>query len=281
VQPVEGLQASGQFLDIVPVTEPRPGVEQAPYDIVGAKFLWWSWHDTDPPIASRLLGAPIGSTIWVICFVASFALIVTWMLERDEEVRVGTCVKAVALAAGCTTVVMVLQMTALQQLDGGTPGPIGLVVVLVLYGILVWRGGLSRAGGRQDRDQLLLGGTVAYFGVLAAIMAVFNPASHRSTGLHQEVGACYVKQDDITGLTRDRYLCVTDFDEDFTFDCVEELPPEGTRWYTICGRPHRSLLLWLGAVFGLGLVGGLLFDWLLGGRRPPEPLREAEDGDSG
>ncbi|HLT34624.1 MAG TPA: hypothetical protein VK034_00030, partial [Enhygromyxa sp.] len=28
----------------------------APYDIVGAKFLWWTWHDTDPTIAARILG---------------------------------------------------------------------------------------------------------------------------------------------------------------------------------------------------------------------------------
>src|SRR3954471_3590963 len=43
----------------------------APYDIVGAKFLWWTWHDTDKPISNRLLGVPIGSTVWVIIFVST------------------------------------------------------------------------------------------------------------------------------------------------------------------------------------------------------------------
>ena len=37
----------------------------APYDITGAKFLWWTWHDTDAPIRDRLFGAPIGSSTWV------------------------------------------------------------------------------------------------------------------------------------------------------------------------------------------------------------------------
>src|SRR3989338_2324296 len=46
----------------------------APYDIVGAKFLWWTWHDTDAAIAERLLGVPIGSSIWVITFVAVFSM---------------------------------------------------------------------------------------------------------------------------------------------------------------------------------------------------------------
>ena len=153
-------------------------VVYAPYDIVGAKFLWWSWHDTDPPIASRLLGAPIGSTIWVICFVASFSLLISWMLDRDGEAPLRGCAKAVGLAATCTTVVMVVQMTALQQLDGGTPGPVGLVAVAILYGVLGARG-LHLGRDRRDGpwDVRLRWGTWIYFATLASIMAVFEPAS--------------------------------------------------------------------------------------------------------
>ena len=44
----------------------------APYDLTGIKYLWWTWHDTDAPIAHRLLGVPVGSTVWVITFTASF-----------------------------------------------------------------------------------------------------------------------------------------------------------------------------------------------------------------
>ena len=40
----------------------------APYDLTGIKYLWWTWHDTDAPIAHRLLGVPVGSTVWVITF---------------------------------------------------------------------------------------------------------------------------------------------------------------------------------------------------------------------
>ena len=45
----------------------------APYDIVGNKFLWWTWHDTDSSIAARLFGVPIGSSMWVVTFSATFA----------------------------------------------------------------------------------------------------------------------------------------------------------------------------------------------------------------
>ena len=36
--------------------------------VTGIKFLWWTWHDTDAPIDYRILGVPIGSTVWVITF---------------------------------------------------------------------------------------------------------------------------------------------------------------------------------------------------------------------
>ena len=41
------------------------------YDITGAKFIWWTWHDTDAPIKDRLLGVPVGSSTWVITFSGS------------------------------------------------------------------------------------------------------------------------------------------------------------------------------------------------------------------
>ena len=76
----------------------------APYDITGAKFLWyfyhhhnfqnnryndkssfscnrWTWHDTDAPIRERLLGVPIGEHCpigeycphrWVLCQLQTF-----------------------------------------------------------------------------------------------------------------------------------------------------------------------------------------------------------------
>ena len=39
----------------------------------GIKFLWWTWHDTDSAIAERMFGVPLGSTMWVITFSATFA----------------------------------------------------------------------------------------------------------------------------------------------------------------------------------------------------------------
>ena len=38
------------------------------YCFAGIKFLWWTWHDTDAPIRVRILGVPVGSSVWVVTF---------------------------------------------------------------------------------------------------------------------------------------------------------------------------------------------------------------------
>jgi hypothetical protein len=257
-------------------------VVYAPYDIIGAKFLWWTWHDTDQPIARRLLGVPLGSTIWVICFVASFAWLMNRMLERDDDAPWSVCAAAVGATAALSTLLMMIQMTVLQQIDGGTPGPIGLAVIVVIYGALALRAfhGRGRTARPRAFDRTLRGVVWSYFAVLFVLLVAFDPQTHRSTGLHQAVGECYVEAKDITGLTRYEFLCVDDFDEDYGFDCVEAEPTEGARWYTICGRPHRAKGRWIAGVGLWSVVGLSLFGWLLSGPATSR-LRERADGDSG
>ena len=57
----------------------------APYDLTGVKFLWWTWHDTDAPVRERILGVPVGSTVWVITFTASFQVIFSNHHETQIE----------------------------------------------------------------------------------------------------------------------------------------------------------------------------------------------------
>ena len=35
-----------------------------PFDILGVKFLWWTWHDTDPNIFDRSYSVPL--TRWAL-----------------------------------------------------------------------------------------------------------------------------------------------------------------------------------------------------------------------
>jgi hypothetical protein len=241
----------------------------APYDIVGAKFLWWTWHDTDPPIANRILGAPIGSTMWIITFTAAFAWLAGRVTDKDPAVSRGTIAKGVALVCGLSTLLMMVQMTALQQLDGGTPGIRGLVVVSLIFAAIVGVGlRRSKPEGRRAADRVLTVAAVVYFVTLIGIMAAFDPATHRSASVHQTYGACHVESTDITGMKRYKFLCAEDFDEDFSFGCAGALPAEGAEWYTVCGRPFTSFARWMAGVSVLGVVGILLYGAMLGALRP-------------
>lgn len=241
-----------------------------PYDITGAKFLWWTWHDSDAPIAHRILGAPMGSTIWTMTFVAAFAWLFGKVTDRDPALSRATAARALAAVAAFSTLLMMVQMTILQQIDGGVPGPVGLALITLLYGALVVRG-LRSAEPTPPRpqDRLLHRAVLLYFATLTAIMAVFDPGTHRSASVHQTYGPCHVEAIDITGNTRYQYLCAADFDEDFTFACAPP-PPDYSEWYTVCGRPHASHARWLAGVAGLGGAGILLYSYLLGPlrRRP-------------
>lgn len=241
----------------------------APYDIIGAKFLWWTWHDTDASIAVRLLGAPVSSSLWVLTFVAAFGALIDRALTREPQVSGRTFARGIALVAGLTTLIMMVQMTILQQLDGGTPGYRAFAAGLTVYvGLVAWGWRSRNPAAPQFGDRLAYGAAVFYFATLVGIMASFDPATHRSTGVHQTPGECYVEATDITGNTRFKYLCVTDFNEDYSFECVDAPPADGVEWYTVCGRPHRDRAAWLLGVLLLGGVGIGLFTLLLGpGRR--------------
>lgn len=238
----------------------------APYDIVGAKFLWWTWHDTDPAIANRLLGAPIGSTMFVITIAAAFAWLLGRVVDKDPGASAATCAKGAALVCGLSTLLMMLQVTALRELDGGVPGPRGLVALIVVFAVIAWVGRRRAAPAAVGRrgDRFFHVSLMIYFCTFAVIAGAFDPSTHRSTSLHQTYGACHVKTTDIAGVTRYAYLCAEDFDEDFSFECTEALPAPGADWYTVCGRPYRSRSLWVSAVALLCLAGSLVYSRLLG-----------------
>ncbi len=245
------------------------GLFYAPYDIVGAKFLWWTWHNSDPRIANRILGAPIGSTMWVITFTAAFAWLLGRVVDKEPTVRAATFAKGLALVCGLSTVLMIILMTPLQVLDGGMPGVHGLALVVVLFAGIAWRG-LRRARPATPRtsDRILLVAAVGYFATLIIIVATFDPAAHESTSLHQTYGPCNVVATDVTGARRFEYACEEDVGEAFSFDCTAAVPADGAQWYTVCGRPHADFARWLLAVSGLGVAGALLYAYLLGARRP-------------
>ncbi|WP_419554464.1 hypothetical protein [Candidatus Poriferisodalis sp.] len=233
----------------------------APYDIVGAKFLWWTWHDTDPAIAERFFGAPLSSSLWVLTFTGSFALAID-LVVRDRNVTRTRFFTGLALAACLITPTMMAQMFTLQLTDGGTPGYAAFGVGVAIYGIVALAQRSRSGPGKLGVDWL---GRVAavYFLMLAFNMTFFAPQSHVSVGIHQLPGPCGVEESDITGGTREKYLCVSDYDEDYSFDCATP-PAHGAEWYTVCGREHSNHPAYAAVVGSLALTGIVVFTVLFG-----------------
>lgn len=251
----------------------------APYDIVGAKFSWWTWHDTDLPIVNRLLGAPIGSTMWVITFVAAFSFLMSTGMRKDPELRErSTIIKTLALTLGLSSALMVVHMQILQPLDSSLPGPRGLVTLIVLYlGIFAWGWSRRNPPKRVASDRILQGAAVLYFSTLIAIMAIFDPATHRNTSMHQTYGPCYVEAKDIMGFTRYEFLCAEDYDEDYTFDCVDERPEPDDQWYTVCGKAHTDFPSFMLGIVLLGALGIAGYGSLLSDRIRPVSQPQRDD----
>lgn len=43
-----------------------------PFELLGGKFLWWTWHDTDPQLAARVYGVPLHSLFYYFFFGLGF-----------------------------------------------------------------------------------------------------------------------------------------------------------------------------------------------------------------
>ena len=234
----------------------------APYDIVGAKFIWWTWHDSDELIAQRLFGAPVSSSLWVLTFTGAFALLIGRVL-RVPDVSWKRIAIGVIFVVCLATPLMVLQMSVLQILTGGVPGYFALGIGIVLYAALALYGLRAFDYTTSPVDWLGRGAVSVYLLMLALNMALFVPETHVSVGVHQIPGPCNIQDTDITGVARQEFLCVQDYDEDFTFDCATT-PDDGALWYTVCGRTHTNYAGYTGAVGVLSLVGILVFSLLFG-----------------
>ena len=123
----------------------------APFDVVGAKFLWWTWHDSDTVTLSRIAGVPASSTMWVGVYASMFALMFRVFVPTPasgarppllwKPWRVGTMLRA--LVAACLAIpVMMLLMTTIQCIVGWSlppppaPNRTMLGVTLMIYGSL-------------------------------------------------------------------------------------------------------------------------------------------------
>ncbi|CAE8583695.1 unnamed protein product [Polarella glacialis] len=268
------------------------GIFYTPYDVCGARFLWWTWHDSDPGVAIRSLGVPAGSTAWSMTFTFCFCLL--WRAGCDLAWSGPS-----SLALACATTPLMLFLLKVCALIGvesmGGPGNWTVDAAAAAFGLLVllrpaaWIVPFPSPQGPKKQDFLPMPepllfrwAVTLYFLTLAMLAAFTSPEKQISTGVHQEFGPCNVTDVDLLGHDRNMYICRERFpDFYFDFHCPPaakgakgrwaHIQPQASlskagstiAWYTICGRLHPHFERWMSAVAVLCAAGIAWFWWCL------------------
>jgi len=95
----------------------------SPWDVVGARLIWWTWHDTDLLIANRLLGVPCASTVWQLSFCFCYSGVVRFGIGdvQGQNTRPLTvwCALRTFMAAQLLSVPMMLLVIQALLFTGG------------------------------------------------------------------------------------------------------------------------------------------------------------------
>ncbi len=243
----------------------------APWDLVGAKYLWWTWHDSDKVLQHRWLGVPWASTMFTLVY----AFCWSWIFHRVAFQRPHwRHPRAAVAAAACGGVpLMMVAMTVLGSLIALRPPPapppsgvtvvttVLLLLLMVAKGVVVDGAVPSRQVGRDGAgraDGVLFGGLALHFCFLLSTPYVWDPRDSRSTGVHEAVGftdaECAERAEDLQGWSRSLYLCKTTA---WHYTVCDPPTPTGSRsWYTLCGTEFGPG--WRAAATGVVLTAALV-----------------------
>uniref|UniRef100_A0A7E5A239 Transmembrane protein n=2 Tax=Panagrellus redivivus TaxID=6233 RepID=A0A7E5A239_PANRE len=245
-----------------------------PYDIMGIKLVWWTWHDDDPNIYDRMNWVPWNSYY----FHASFACSFVWILRLSRKYIVDDvydwkkfgreflCVFLAGVGAfwGGTIQFALLYHPAHDIF--GIHSEYTTITFLSIYALIVYIGDRSnknkeaRAGNPYFFDELSLAICLHYLFYMVLVL-IADPVNIVAEGLHQPIGPCYEMQkvQTPTGLVLEKrkYLCMDDYDEKyFDFHCLPkdarlryENGSEPLLWYAICGtefdnRAEYIFIIW-------------------------------------
>jgi len=268
-----------------------------PFDIMGIKLLWWSWHDSDPNIFDRTYSVPWTSYMFHLTFASSFSFLLngsryllTGSADREKLSDNYFSELVCSIITGCLSMPMaaIFQFVPFYHIFHdfyGVHTEVCVGVMVAVYAIIAWSGDRvnepdarppqgTRSRRRGYFDEIVLG-IVMHFLFYIALVLLANPESYRSTGRHQEIGDCnhvtYLNTIMGQTLPKKTYLCPTNFDEPyFDFSCLNgSLPEDGSNIYTICGTPYSNAMEHTMMVVASSLCGLAFYYQLLYRSGPP------------
>ncbi|KAJ8318265.1 hypothetical protein KUTeg_003356 [Tegillarca granosa] len=258
-----------------------------PYDIMGIKLLWWTWHDTDPNIYDRHYWVPWTSYYFHATFASGFTFafhgIHKLLSKEPNKFQSAGFFKELVcclIAAMCGFPLGTLQFLPIYHPlhdSNQIHTEVCVCLLFAMYVMIIWSADRtnapdrvqSQAAGRKNKyfnEIILL--VLLHYGLYIYLVLTAQPEKIRATGLHEPVGPCQETVPVVTAfghtLAKNKYLCVEKYDEAvFDFHCVKTLPKPGESWYTICGTKFPNHLEYIIVVCGFCGFGILWFVQLM------------------
>ncbi|XP_070545272.1 uncharacterized protein [Ptychodera flava] len=253
-----------------------------PFDIMGIKSLWWSWHDTDPNIYDRHYWVPWTSYFFHMSFASSLNMLIhgsrkliTGSEHRTESTgffKEMLCVIITGLFSFPLGAVqfIILYHSLHDNLHIHTE--VCVLLLVAVYVMIVWSADRNPSEnarkGRGKRNWLdEIGVVMTLHFIIYILLAVYSkPENIRAVGLHEPTGDCNATSPVITAmgqvLSKKTYLCTTDYDEGyFDWHCLKngKPPKDGLEWYTICGTPFPNHAEYTIVVSAFSLLGLFIY----------------------
>ncbi|CAH1725790.1 unnamed protein product [Aphis gossypii] len=214
-----------------------------PYDIMGIKFIHWTWHDTDPNIEDRMYWVPWTSYYFHMVFSASF---VFWFFIKGVDLdktytprtETSTSLKAIFLSTPCGILCFSVLYHPLHDLYNVSTQ----IIMMFLIALYILLSILKRKPRKMfNRPSSIILYLIVYYSTFLCFAIWGKPENEISFGPHEEIGPCNITVSSFgTELKKRKYLCIEDYNEDFDFHCVEDVPAQYSKIYTICGTPFKN-----------------------------------------
>ncbi|ESO87411.1 hypothetical protein LOTGIDRAFT_127893, partial [Lottia gigantea] len=246
-----------------------------PYDIMGIKLLWWTWHDDDPNIFDRHYQVPWTSYYFHATFASAFAIIF-------HGVRGLLCSKVGKFqSAGFFSELVCAMITGLFAMPLGVlqfvpiyhplhdslkiHTEVCVLLLLVTYAVIVWLSDRvpylnARNSANPSNIFEITSIVIIHYVFYIYLVVTERPETIKAVGYHQGVGTCQETVNVQTPfgqvLSKRKNLCIGDYKEDvFDFNCMKDKPKNGVEWYTICGTEYPNHIEYIIVVTAFCLLG--------------------------
>ncbi|XP_050548863.1 uncharacterized protein LOC126910377 isoform X2 [Daktulosphaira vitifoliae] len=238
-----------------------------PFDMIGVKFIHWTWHDTDPNIFDRVYLVPCTSYFFYMTTSASFTY---WFFNKEvtfDEIsfkkEIGIFMRTIMLSFPCGVICFSIFYHPLHDIFYISTQTI-VIFLIALYNIIVKIIKIVQNNDHKENNENMNTITiylVIYYTTFFILSLIGKPENEISTGIHEEIGPCNITVNAFnTDLIKRKYLCIQDYNEEYDFHCIENAPAIFSKIYTICGKAFENRMEYVIIISTIAVVALIKFN---------------------